>query len=58
MIFVLESDNESKDDGVHIDLKSIDMIYNPEFDKITKSYKIPIFFKSKPEVESCQTLVR
>ena len=50
MIFVLESDNESKDDGVHIDLKSIDMIYNPEFDKITKSYKIPIFFKSKPEV--------
>lgn len=58
MVFLLESDKESKDDGVHVDLKSVDIIFNPEYDKIMKSYKLPIFFKSKLEDESKQTFIR
>ena len=58
LAFFLESDKESKDEGVHIDLQSIDVIYNPEYDKIVQSYKIPIFFKSQLEDESLQTHVR
>ena len=28
------------------DVKSIDIIFNPEYEEVTRKYKIPIFFKS------------
>ena len=31
-----------------IQIKKIDIIHNPEFDKIITQYKLPIFFKSLP----------
>ena len=39
-------DNEQKPFPVHIDIKSIDAIWNPEYENLIQEYQIPIFFKS------------
>lgn len=56
MTFTLESDkehppqevegDEQTNFPVHADIKSVDIIYNPEYDKLQSVYRIPVFFKS------------
>ena len=33
---------------LNIQIKRIDAIYNPEYERIKQTYKLPIFFKSLP----------
>jgi len=47
--FRTESDLETTDDitaPYNFDIKSIDMIWNPEFQDLEQVYNIPIFFKT------------
>jgi hypothetical protein len=44
--FSVESDKETSGEPIFLDIQSIDIINNPDFDKIKKSYKLPVFFKS------------
>ena len=41
----MESDKETKGDPIVLDIQSIDIIHNPDYDKIRKSYTLPVFFK-------------
>ena len=49
-VFKVESTTESEEpEGefpLSVDLQKVDLIYNPEYDKIADLYKIPVFFKS------------
>ena len=39
----------AKESKLHkLQIKKIDMIYNPEYDLLTKYYRLPVFFKSLP----------
>ena len=49
LTFKTESDKETTDEASEplvFDIKSIDMIYNKDYEQLTHTYKIPIFFKS------------
>jgi hypothetical protein len=47
MSFFTESDKPTTDDELkEFHIKSVDIIYNPEYDELLKHYRIPIFFKS------------
>ena len=43
--FSVESDKETQGDPIVLDIQSIDIIHNPDYAKIKKSYTIPVFFK-------------
>jgi hypothetical protein len=43
--FSVESDKETQGDPIVLDVQSIDIIHNPDYAKIKKSYTIPVFFK-------------
>ena len=49
LVFVTESDKAktSPEDAVSAEfqIKSIDLIYDPLFDKVEEFYKLPVFFK-------------
>jgi hypothetical protein len=47
--FKCESDKETTDENAapyNFDIKSIDMIYNPNYHKLANVYILPVFFKS------------
>lgn len=47
LTLTIESTHETKDPVV-LEIKKIDVIFNPEYEVLTKSYKLPVFFKSLP----------
>jgi hypothetical protein len=56
--FRAESDLEYVEAGAEphtFDVQSIDIIYNPEYEAITRKYKLPVFFKSNLDDENRET---
>ena len=49
----LDPENDFDDTGepipINIQIKRIDVIYNPEYEKLITRYRLPVFFKSLPE---------
>ena len=50
LVFLTESDKmkTSPEDPIsaEFEIKSIDLIYDPSFDKVEQFYRIPVFFKA------------
>ena len=59
LTFSIESDRETvKDEIIDFDIQSVDIIHNPEYDRLLESYKIPIFFKSNLHEENRESYIR